>query len=125
MHKNPAVLVPVNPWRSCSNVTIDPVIASIHLLHSRSKTFAHVVLQTWLALSNLLSEPATLGRYTLDGPRSAALQRLRRLLNEVRHCVAALSTHTQSARRTFAGSLPRSTASCCAAQHVVVLELCA
>jgi hypothetical protein len=46
-----------------------------------------VVLQAWLALSNLLSEPATLGRYTLDGPRSAALQRLRRLLNEVNDCV--------------------------------------
>jgi hypothetical protein len=51
---------------------------------------ASMTLQAWLALSNLLSEPATLGRYTLDGPRSAALQRLRRLLNEVHHM------HTQA-----------------------------
>ncbi len=36
-----------------------------------------------VALGNLLLEPATRGRYDLDGPRTASLVRLRRLLHEV------------------------------------------
>lgn len=43
-------------------------------------------LQAWLALGNLLLEPATCGRYDLDAPRTASLLRLRRLLHEVRIC---------------------------------------
>ena len=51
-------------------------------------------LQAWLALANLLLEPATRGRYDLDGARTSALMRLRRLLPEVGcfkgHCHAGV-----------------------------------
>lgn len=50
---------------------------------TKLKFFEPNDLQAWLALSNLLMEPATRGRYDLDGPRTASLTRLRRLLHEV------------------------------------------
>lgn len=75
----------------------------------QDNSHTYVVLQAWLALSNLLSEPATLGRYTLDGPRSAALQRLRRLLNEVNRFIYTLHAHA-SRRKTIIGTLSCSTA---------------
>ena len=54
-----------------------------------------VLPQAWLALSNLLLEPATRGHYDLDTTRAAALVRLRRLLPEVGCTTArsALSAH--------------------------------